>query len=64
MDLKFVHGWWLPSEDVHFDDYFQNQLRLTVKNFTSQNIYPDVSTILRKKYCHDIGAHCGFGVFI
>ena len=35
MEFKFAHGWWLPMEDTHFDEYFSKSIEINGKNTSS-----------------------------
>ena len=64
MDLKFVHGWWLPFEDVHFDEYFSKSIEINSKKlYQPKHLSRCFHHIKKKNTAIDIGAHCGFWSF-
>lgn len=64
MSFKFIHGWWLPSEDDHFDDYLSNSVEINGKRlYQPKHLSKCFQHIKEKNTAIDIGAHCGFWSF-
>ena len=64
MAFKFVHGWWLPLEDNHFDEYLSKSIEINGKKlYQPKHLSRCFHHIKKKNTAIDIGAHCGFWSF-
>tara|TARA_B100000989_G_C19433930_1_gene424297 strand:+ start:100 stop:750 length:651 start_codon:yes stop_codon:yes gene_type:complete len=64
MAFKFVHGWWLPFEDNHFDEYLSKSIEINGKKlYQPKHLSRCFHHIKKKNTAIDIGAHCGFWSF-
>ena len=67
MSFKFVHGWWLPAEDTHFDEYLAKSIEIKGKRLYQpkhlSRCFHYIHLKKNKNTAIDIGAHCGFWSF-
>ena len=65
MKLKFIHGWWVPEQDEHFDQYLSKSIEINNKKlYQPKHLSRCFHHIKDKKNTAiDIGAHCGFWSF-
>ena len=65
MAFKFAHGWWLPEEDTHFDDYLSKSIEINGKKLYQPKHLSRCFHYIKKNKntAVDIGAHCGFWSF-
>ena len=64
MPFKFIHGWWLPSEDLHFEEYLSKSIEINGKKlYQPKHLSKCFHHITKKNTAIDIGAHCGFWSF-
>lgn len=55
--MKQVFGWWLPDEDVHFQEYFNKQQH---PHYQKQQFDKAMSYVTKFDFALDIGGHVGF----
>lgn len=65
MKTKFIHGWWLPAEDDHFDTYLSKSVEINGKRLYQPKHLSRCFHYLKEKKntAIDVGAHCGFWSF-
>lgn len=54
--MKQVHGWWLPDEDTHFEQYFNAQ---GSPEYQPQQRHKALSYVDKFDFALDIGGHVG-----